>query len=243
MTRIMQMAGKTCFALASALLFAGTCAAVEASSSAPLASPEAAPALELDEVWVHGKRLADRIEEAEDDFFALYNALNDDDRFDVTCGLVALQQGSMILKRTCIPGFLAQRMPMRLRHRVSFRPPSQFGMQCNSPMPATSQFEGGCQGSISENYHQAMDSYLGDSLAPSGFVPASLEAMHHREQYAQTVMDVIRGDARLSEKAAHLAQLYSELESTQQQYREMKADQPATWSLDRKLGAPGPRGR
>src|SRR5690606_28672554 len=54
--------------------------------------------------------LARRIEQAEDDFFQLYNALNRDDRFDVHCGDVALHAGSMIMRRTCMPGFVADRL-------------------------------------------------------------------------------------------------------------------------------------
>ena len=95
MARIANATARVSLVLASTLFFAGIAAAVEAAPDAAPAGGNPAPTMELDEVWVHGKRLADRIEEAEDAFFGLYNELNDDDRFDVHCGLTILQRGSI----------------------------------------------------------------------------------------------------------------------------------------------------
>src|SRR5690606_610822 len=108
MTGFVQAARKAVLTLTCALALGGTAMAVESTDEQ--ASGSHPPAMQLDEVWVHGKSLARRIEQAEDDFFQLYNALNRDDRFDVLCGDMALHAGSMIMRRTCMPGFLADRL-------------------------------------------------------------------------------------------------------------------------------------
>lgn len=247
MTRVVRMAaGKAAFMLAITL-----CIGWAVTASAEGAAPEATSAMaaaavasvpELDEIRVHGKRLVDRIEEAEDDFFRLYNALNEDDRFDVTCGLAALHAGSMIMQRTCIPGFLAARLlssPGKPAFSLLYSPDS-----CGSYAPSDSSmpvYADGCSPNAGSNV-LSMERYLRTSFyfEPA---PVTLEALHYRDQYAATVLAVIQGDARLQEKAAHLARLYAELESTQQQYRALRAATPVSWSLHRRLGAPGPRAR
>lgn len=251
MATIARATARLSLFLASTLCLAGTAAAEAAPAVTPPAS-EAAPALELDEVWVHGKRLADRIEEAEDAFFALYNELNDDDRFDVHCGLTSLQPGSMILKRSCVPGFMADRIRLQSPARY-FRPLSPSPAVCQG-LPTVDNgalhFEAGCYGAPVGHYHTgssgsyspALDRYAGShSLNTTPGVPLELEVVHYREQYAQTVLDTIQGDARLQEKAADLSALYTELEATQQHYRDIKALTPVTWSMQRRLGSPGPR--
>lgn len=240
-------AGKLSFTLAISL-----CASWAVTASAEgtglevtsaLAAAAVAPVQELDEVWVHGKRLADRIEEAEDDFFRLYNALNEDDRFDVNCGMMALHAGSMIMQRTCIPGFLAVRLhsPRLARPAFSllYSPDSCWSAPAaDSSLPT---YADGCSPNSGPTAF-SMDRYMRTSFHPAS-VPLALEALHYREQYADTVLAVIHGDDRLQKKAAHLAQLYEDLDSTQRQYRELKAAKPAAWSLHRKSGGPGPRSR
>lgn len=234
-----RMAGKAILALASALAFAGAAGAVESADTPP--GFDTAP-MELEEIRVHGESLARRIERAEDDFFALFNALNADDRFDVHCGQMALHPGSMIMQRTCVPGFLADQLelPQTVKPAFSLLYTPDHCSYVPSADSTLSTYADGC--GFSGPSFQSMDRYLRSTHASSP-APVSLRAVHYRDQYANTVVAVIRADARLQDKAAGLSRLYVELESTQQQYREMKADQPATWSLDRKLGAPGPRGR
>lgn len=253
MTMIMRIAArKVSFVLASALCAAGWAVSAPGAEVAPVeapSAPAAAPLLQLDEVWVHGKRLADRIEAAEDDFFRLYNALNENDRFDVSCGLMALHAGSMILQRTCIPGFLAARVPVHRRANTYFRPPERMSPPtCYPPVVVQDgavYYEGGCYGAPMDTAY-AMDRYHNDFASPAwapAAGPIALEALHYREEYAQNVLTVIQSDPRLIEKATHLAALYAELESTQLQYRELKAATPLSWSLRRPGGGPGPRSR
>lgn len=236
-----RMAGKAILALASALAFAGAAGAVE-SADTPPGAIDTAP-MELEEIRVHGESLARRIERAEDDFFALYNALNADDRFDVHCGQMALHPGSMIMQRTCVPGFLADQLePQTVKPAFSllYSPDGCTRVPSAPPDSTLPAYADGC--GFSGPSFLTMDRYLRTTHAGSP-APVSLRAVHYRDRYANTVAAVIRADTRLQDKAAGLSRLYEELQSTQQQYQQMKAGQPATWSLDRRLGAPGPRGR
>ena len=65
----------------------------------------------VEEITVIGQRslrsLRKEIVIAEDKFYNLYNSLNDDKDYDVVCKKMA-PIGSHILKRTCLPNFVAQ---------------------------------------------------------------------------------------------------------------------------------------
>src|SRR5690606_11294923 len=76
---------------------------------APQAASEA-PLLELEEVLVHGKRLQERIVEAEDEFYKLFNQVNKDDDYDTNCALLNLSadSGSRLNSRLCLPVFVAE---------------------------------------------------------------------------------------------------------------------------------------
>lgn len=253
MTHIMNSARKALVGLTSALVFASAASALEGSATDDPAAGAPVPMLELDEIRVHGKRLATRIEEAEDDFFSLYNSLNDDDRFDVVCGLTTLRMGSMILERTCLPGFLAghSRRSSGVGH---YYPPARLQSPTCYGSPSVSgggvHFEGGCYGQAWDNFSWTRPehayytaTYRYTALATYGGASAELQALHYRDQYANSVRTAIAEHPELAVRAAHLVGLYAELESTQQQYRDVKAATPLTWSFRRKEGAPGPRGR
>ncbi len=240
MNGCMRTAGRVVLSLALSLTFAGTAAAVE-SADTPFAAVDAAP-MELEEIRVHGESLARRIERAEDDFFALYNILNADDRFDVHCGQMALHPGSMIMQRTCVPGFLVDQLelPQTVKPAFSllYSPDGCTRVPSASGDSTLSTYADGC--GFSGPSFQSMDRYLRSTHASSP-APVSLRAVHYRDQYANTVAAVIRADARLQDKAAGLSRLYEELESTQQQYRELKATGTRNWSIHRRAGSPGPR--
>ena len=61
----------------------------------------------LSEVWVRGKKLARRVADAEDRLFKAYNKVNKNNIYDVHCGFLKLQPDSMIMSRTCLPGYLS----------------------------------------------------------------------------------------------------------------------------------------
>jgi hypothetical protein len=199
-------------------------------ASAP-AQVAAESLVELDEVWVRGRNLTRLIEDAEDAFFARYNALNRNDRFDVHCGDVVLSRGSMIMTRTCLPGFIADRMPSGIQVARSgyYQPPTAFGSPtCYGPMTVdggAAQFEGGCYGAPVDQRYYGGSSYGGSGNAGFSYVgsnyspPLELEAVHYRQEYADTVIEVIHGDPQLVEMARDLALLYADLELTQQRFR------------------------
>lgn len=255
MTSIMHSARKALVALASTLAFASAASALEGTATDDPAAGAPAAMLELDEIRVHGKRLATRVEEAEDDFFGLYNSLNDDDRFDVVCGLISLQMGSLIPQRTCLPGFLADHSRLSLPGAVHYSPTAarlQPATCYGSPAMSNGgvHFEGGCYGQPWDNYswtrpdHSYNPATYGyGGLASRGGASAELQALHFRDQYADSLRSAIAQHPELADKAAHLAGLYTDLQLTQQLYREVKAATPLAWSFQRQKGAPGPRSR
>jgi hypothetical protein len=102
--------GKTCvhlLVLAAAGLLAAAGAAQAATPAGTPAAPPIEEMMELDEVVVHGTRLAERIEKAEDRFFKLYNELNKDDDFDINCASLPLDGDTRIESRFCTPSFFA----------------------------------------------------------------------------------------------------------------------------------------
>ena len=107
---IMKSFGLPLVVLASALLASGAHAADVSTPSVVNAADTAQKPIEeveeLDEIWVRGKRLSEVIEDAEDDFFLLYNKLSKNYEYDVFCGRMSLNTGSMIMIRKCVPGFI-----------------------------------------------------------------------------------------------------------------------------------------
>ncbi|MEO8313486.1 MAG: hypothetical protein ABI645_01715 [Pseudomonadota bacterium] len=103
------MIKNTCFALATLLVFATTNAHAAAKTPEPATPPQTAEQTqELDEIWVNGKRLVDQITDAEDKFFPVYNKINKNNDFDIKCGYAYLNPDSLIMGRTCLPGFLGK---------------------------------------------------------------------------------------------------------------------------------------
>lgn len=224
--------------------------------------------VELDEVWARGKSLKRQIEEAEDAFFARYNELNTNDSYDVHCGDVVLSRFSMILTRTCVPGFLANQWMSRrysragggdYTPRVAMAVPTCYGTP--SFDSGSVYFEGGCYGSPSGftggssnfgSYYGGVggdwDSYYasfgGMGAVSDRQVNASmvqLEAVHRRQEYADTVLAVIQGDPQLLGMAQELVLLYGDMELTQQRFRH--AREVRSEARPRSLGprVPAPR--
>jgi hypothetical protein len=159
--------------------------------------------VELDEIWVHGQSLAERIEAAEDDFFELYNKLNTVNRYDVKCGTAQLREDDMRVVRWCAPefritrkgnGYFVPASSTRTGH------PCQVGSSSYTPFSSSSQVLG-CAGRTV-------------SVSPG---TSGTDA-----DYAANVQKVVMSDARLREKAVALASLYEEMEKAQERYIEAK---------------------
>jgi hypothetical protein len=197
--------------LLSAALAYGTCAAASRSAATP--SPSAAPqqptqpTQELEEIWVYGKSLVERINDAQDDFFPLYNKANKNDDFDIKCGYARLNPESMIMSRTCLPGFLGK----------DYAPPPVFTGTCYGNFRITAGF--------GSNFYSDTAYGMSDGPCPDGGYeppPPAFIAMAKSAELQKQMAKVISADRQLLEKAAHLGDLYKQLESVQQRFRKAK---------------------
>jgi hypothetical protein len=195
--------------LSMAMAMASICMAADApptsSAAAPAPTPPAAqPVQELQEVWVHGKRLAHRIEDAEDEFFPLYNKANKKDDFDIHCGYAYLSVDTMIMGRTCLAEFLNR----------SYGPPVYSGM-CYGGFYGSSPYFYGYRGSYA-SYGTCADAFGYEPLSPAFIL------MARKDDLRRNMLKVISNDPLLLSKAAHLGDLYMELASVQDRYRTIK---------------------
>jgi hypothetical protein len=164
---------------------------------------------QLDEIWVRGQSLARTIETAEDKFFALYNKLNEDRRFDVSCGDIALSRDSMIMTRTCVPHFLVD--------YVTYYSPA--------PNPGVVN----CNPVRGEDFVSSLGGGGGCNASGREVSPRSTSvSLLRRQDYANNVLTVIHGDPQLLEMAEDLARLYGELELTQRRYIKERPDRRST---------------
>jgi hypothetical protein len=167
---------------------------------------------QLAEIRVRGKRLARRIEDAEDDFFKLYNQLNKDNQYDVLCGDLRLD-GSLIIQRACVPRFIAD----IARPTYSF----STGTTCSFSTP---------YGVPTGMYQDTMSSYhcYTAPLVPDR-PPVVAVAMHKREAYLDNVVKVIKSDQRLLDKVRNLDSLYEEMLLAQNRFVKVRATTPVTF--------------
>lgn len=247
--RIRITIGNAGVALAAALCVLATGnvrAAVEATGAQPPDEMQ-----QLDEIWVHGKSLARRIEDAEDKLFRRYNKLNKRHEYDVVCGTMSLQPGSMIMKRTCQPGFVAAMVAVdrgTYLSGVGFATSSYlpgYGMPCTGSNAMIGQVDmngntfwtsSGCTMSYASSYSR---------IAPlSATVPVQAVTAERREQYLRNFLKVTITDTRLLEMTDDLSKLYAEMDEVQSRYRAQKAEANARRKIEREAIGPakGPRG-
>lgn len=222
-----------------AVVLAGGMAAAAHAADAPDAAATgsvtqaATPQIdELDEIWVRGKRLSVIIEEAEDDFFELYNTLSKGNEYDVYCGRMALNSGSMIMVRSCVPGFIVN---SSYDYRTGTVRISQYDFGQPSCSYTATYFEGYSAGGIAcgSNYSTPVN-----ATPPSGLI-----MMSRRPAYAQNVLKVVTSDSRLLEMVGRLGRLYDEMDAEQQRYVQLKqARKPVRPPRDTPRRHTGPRG-
>jgi len=158
--------------------------------------------MELDEIWVRGETIAQRIEAAEDDFFALYNELNTNNRFDVSCGVALLDRDTMVFERRCAPEFAITYAP-------TYYEPSQ------------AYLDRSCFGGY--NYLHSWNSQFDRCVhTPGREVVVNTVATRSRTDYQRNVFDVIQRHPQLQEKMDGLAGLYAEMEQAQKRFVELK---------------------
>lgn len=195
----------------------GSVAAQQAAAQKPIEELQ-----ELDEIWVRGKWLSGMIEGAEDDFFLLYNRLNKDSQYDVHCGRMALNAGSMIMIRKCTPGFIVYNYTDALGRGIG-------------TIGCSSESSGTCGGFT--------DAFGYSAPAFPAFVPPPPEAllMAKGPAYAANVVKVVKSDPRLLEKVKDLGILYKDMELVQGHYVKVKGDGPPARASQRGSTNRGPR--
>jgi hypothetical protein len=207
--------------------YAGADPLPAAGSPPDTAEKPAKPIDELKEVWVRGKRLSQVIEDAEDDFFDLYNKLNKDSQYDVYCGSMSLYSSSMIMVRKCVPGFIAFNYGDAFG-RVRY---TQFGGASYGGFGYSDAYAGGYSrfgdwGSRPDMYFSGYaDEYAFGPAIPVFAGPSSAEMlMSKRPAYAANVLKVVKSDPRLLEKVRALDGLYGEMQQVQGHYVKVKGE-------------------
>ncbi len=179
----------------------GAGAAIESSTAAPSAQRPIEELEQLAEIRVRGKSLAFEISDAEDDFFKLYNKLNKNGSYDISCGYMNFS-GSLIRTRACVPGFLTSR-------------PSYGGGGCSSYSEYTVIYD---LNSSAPRYQS------GGCFQGPAYTGPSAEAliMHRGADYVDHVIKIINSDQRLRAKVRNIDALYAELQRVQGRYDEVR---------------------
>jgi hypothetical protein len=233
---------------------------VTASMAAVAAEPAIAPATpaanslpdeELEQIVVRGENIIKAINDAEDNFYDLFNKVNKDDDYDTRCVYLELNPTSRIGSRVCLPGFMADAMADQV----------YFAEQC---LPPFSDYDTNGNGRITREEAQGSQdlSSLFISLDTSGDgqlvggeylgwakwstagcyhpPPPQLVLMERSNRWAVEMMKVINSDPRLKEQAGHLDDLYRELRQVQAKYSQVKEYELPEHTSRRELG---PRAR
>jgi EF hand len=239
--------------VAMAVLSLLTTAATPAADATPVAPVAAAvqpaPAQDvvqqLDEIVVHGKRLVKAINDAEDDFYQLFNQLNKDDRYDTSCVYLNANpddRNSRIQTRVCMPGFVADAMADWAQWKIRCQPPLQgfdeFSCLDRNSDRRISWQEATARTELEADF-QALDQDHDGFLSRQEFAaetstsqpayqppPPQLVLMEGSKDWYAHMMQVINSDPRLQQKAGHLDDLYRELVAVQQQYGKARDDLP-----------------
>ena len=252
--------------LAVKLLVAMLATLVSAPAPAPAA---AAPEIleELDEVVVHGRQLKEEIIKAEDKYFALFNEVNKDDRYDTHCVSLAMERDSHLQHRACIPGFVADAIADWAPFKARCQPPqegagfdefscldrSKDGRISAQEADARSELaiaftdldkDGGADGYISRIEFTASCGDCDPSKIPAAdavYMPPTPDAvlMNGSKKWYQHMLDVTNTDPRLKKMADELGGMYQQLTAAQRRIDELDAQtKPKTGKV-----STGPRTR
>lgn len=216
---LVALAATLCLGMAT-----GAGAAIEPAKDSPDA--EARKPVEqlelLAEIRVRGKSLARTIADAEDDFFALYNKLNQVEDFDVLCGHMSVS-GSLIMKRACVPAFLGY----RAANPSLYWPSGMGGGACNgSSSGMTAHFDGNSSQMVYEGGGCFSGPSTFTSLATAPGPSLAAVAMHRRDAYVANILKVINSDASLVAKVHDLDALYQEMALTKGRFMKVRSVTP-----------------
>jgi hypothetical protein len=229
----------------------GPAAAPDAAAPAAAATPAATPAdqlQELDEVMVRGKRLLDQIADEEDDFYALFNKVNKDEKYDTSCVYLNLDPDSLtasIKSRVCIPGFVADAMAdfqiWKMRCQPPYRGIDEFDCLDRNGDGRISWDEATARQELDSDF-TTLDEDLDGKLSRDEFSsgnqttgapvvyqppPPQLVLMEGTKDWYEHMMKVIREDPKLGEMAGKLDDLYRELAQVQTRFEELDPNSKA----------------
>jgi hypothetical protein len=213
---------------------------------------------QLDEITVRGKRLLQEIADAEDDFYKIFNQVNQDDRYDTSCPNLQMEAGSRITTRACIPGFVADAIVDWQVYKSKCSPPydgyDEFTCLDRNRDNRINWNEASARPELDVQFMTLdtdHDSYLTRrELDDAGGIPPTTVAyrppppqlvlMDGSAKWAAAMKKVIDSDPRLLEKAGRLDELYAELSRVNQRFAKVKVDGMPEATTRRELG---PRAR
>jgi hypothetical protein len=213
--------------LAAVLALAGgsaTCVAATSDGAQTAALQPIEELQQLDEIRVRGKSLSDMIEDAEDNFVRHFNKLNKKNDFDVVCDYLRLDRDSLALSRTCLPQFLGY---------YSMGPVS-FGMGV-IPAAGTSICSAGNYITTDSGTYFSAGTCTPAFSSFSGYSSMSMPTMMRRpenaytgklrQEYVRALVRNIYRDQSLLDQAIELTDLRNEMQTIQDRYQQVKAEE------------------
>lgn len=226
--------------------------APQSQGEAPRLSPDELPLeelVELDEVFVRGGRLRDRIIRAEDEFYKLFNQINTEDKYDTNCPYVNNPDdpSSRLQFRMCLPSFVADAMADWAVFKVKCEP--EFRNFDSDRDGRISQMEAMANMDLSFQFDQIDengDGFLNEFQEFRTFAgwaqmnqtcyrppPPDLVLAEGTKDWYEHTMKVIKSDPRLQEMAGKLDDMHRELRRIQSrantiedERRQAMADRP-----------------
>ncbi len=240
------MQGFIALSLAMAASASATGAQGAETAMGSTAAAPAEPLMELDEVLVHGKRLQERIVEAENEFYKLFNEINKEDDYDTNCALLNLSAdtGSRLNSRLCMPVFVANAIADYTVFRRQCQPPldgfDEFSCLDRNDDERLSQQEASVRPSLDAQFMMLDADHSGylsrDELPDEGMggvqgympPPPELVLAEGTEKWYRHTMSVIQSDPRLQEMAGRLDELHLEMNATRRRVAQIEQEREAS---------------
>ncbi|MDQ2640050.1 MAG: hypothetical protein M3Y79_05675 [Pseudomonadota bacterium] len=190
--------------------------------------------VELEEVRVRGKVVANAVITVENRLFRRYNQLNKDNRFDVHCR-DARARDSLALLRICTPEFIS------IYAAPAFLPASYGGRslgvfpQCGV-MSARYDYSGNVFYSSScssvgfgsaNSMLYSTPYYAGTAGIPTGAAPQVTASPERIAEFKQNMTRVINSDPELHAMATQLIGMYEEVERVQARFEQLQEEKRA----------------
>jgi hypothetical protein len=249
-------------AMLPAIALPASAMAADATAPADAAATPVEEAIVLEEVLVRGKRLEQRIVEAENEFYKVYNQLNKNDKYDMSCPELNIDpdnRTSRITTRVCLPGFVADAMVDWAVFKVRCQPPledfDEFSCLDKNDDQRLSSQEAAMRPELDVQFMRLDADHNGyvtrDEMPPEGMggppapyqpPPPQLVLMEGTKAWYEHMMQVIRSDPGLQEMAGRLDDLHREYMTLAQQEAQLRKHDHAE-RAQRAGYNRGPRGR